>query len=177
VLPNFDIVLHNDEGSFNAAMGSIGATQGTRGNFAIYKDGSGRIDINLSRANNRTVAHEVAHAVMARAFNGTPELYKGFRDRISKVLNESANNKLMDFANNYDENASYEEYLAELTAVLSQEETNLSVSTLQKIAAIINRKIKNKDAKVELIKFICVINILSLIQYIGILFPIKFVFS
>lgn len=138
VLPNFDIVLHNDEGSYNAAMESLGGGVGTRGNFAIYEDGSGRIDINLSRANSRTVAHEVAHAVMAKAFNGTPALYKGFRDRISKVLNESSNKKLMDFAKNYTGDVTYEEYLAELTAMLEQEEANLSVNTLQKIAAIIN---------------------------------------
>ena len=141
VLPNFDIVLHEDEGSYNAAMESLKNKkgQGTKGNFSIFKNGSGRIDINLSRANNRTVAHEVAHAVMAKAFNGTPQLYKGFRDSISKVLNESSNKKLMDFAKKYTGEVTYEEYLAELTAMLEQEETNLSVNTLQKIAAIINK--------------------------------------
>ena len=140
VLPNFDIVLHDDEGSYNAAMESLGNKQGqgTRGNFAIKRDGSGRIDINLSRANSRTVAHEVAHAVMAKAFNGTPALYKGFRDRISKVLSESSNKGLMDFANNYTGDVTYEEYLAELTAVLEQQEGKIDTTTLQKIAAIIN---------------------------------------
>ena len=140
VLPNFDIVLHDDEGSYNAAMESLGNKQGqgTRGNFAIKRDGSGRIDINLSRANSRTVAHEVAHAVMAKAFNGTPALYKGFRDRISKVLSESSNKELMDFANNYTGDVTYEEYLAELTAVLEQQEGKIDTTTLQKIAAIIN---------------------------------------
>jgi hypothetical protein len=138
VLPNFDIVLHDEEGSFNTAMDEIGGAKDSRGNFAIYKDGSGRIDINLNSANSSTVAHEVAHAIMAKAFNGTPELYKSFRDRISKVLNESSNNMLMEFSENYNEDASYEEYLAELTAVLEQQEATLSVNTFQKIAAIIN---------------------------------------
>ena len=140
VLPNFDIVLHDDEGSYNAAMESLGNKQGqgTRGNFAIKRDGSGRIDINLSRANSRTVAHEVAHAVMAKAFNGTPALYKEFRDKISKVLSESSNKELMDFANNYTGDVTYEEYLAELTAVLEQQEGKIDTTTLQKIAAIIN---------------------------------------
>ena len=140
VLPNFDIVLHDDEGSYNAAMESLGNKQGqgTRGNFAIKRDGSGRIDINLSRANSRTVAHEVAHAVMAKAFNGTPALYKEFRDKIYKVLSESSNKELMDFANNYTGDVTYEEYLAELTAVLEQQEGKIDTTTLQKIAAIIN---------------------------------------
>lgn len=138
VLPNFDIVLHDDEGSYNAAMDSFGGAKGTRGNFVDNGDGTGRIDINLSKANSRTVAHEVAHAVMLKAFGDTPALFKGFRDRISKVLNESSNKKLMDFSKNYAGDVTYEEYLAELTGMLEQEETNLSVNTLQKIAAIIN---------------------------------------
>jgi hypothetical protein len=138
VLPNFDIILHDDDGSFNAAMDTVRGKKDTRGNFFINEDGSGRIDINLSRANNRTVAHEVAHAVMAKAFNGTPEVYKSFRDKISKVLNESTNKKLMEFSSNYKQDVTYEEYLAELTAILEQEESSLSVNTLQKIAAIIN---------------------------------------
>ena len=138
VLPNFDIVLHDDEGSYNAAMDSFGGAKGTRGNFLDNGDGTGRIDINLSKANSRTVAHEVAHAVMLKAFGDTPALFKGFRDRISKVLNESSNKKLMDFSKNYAGDVTYEEYLAELTGMLEQEETNLSVNTLQKIAAIIN---------------------------------------
>ena len=51
---------------------------------------------------------------------------------------KSSNKKLMDFAKNYTGDVTYEEYLAELTAMLEQEEANLSVNTLQKIAAIIN---------------------------------------
>jgi len=138
VLPNFDIVLHDNEGSYNAAMESFGGGVGTRGNFLDNGDGTGRIDINLSKANSRTVAHEVAHGIMLKTFGDTPTLFKGFRDRISKVLNESSNKKLMDFASNYTGDVTYEEYLAELTGMLEQEETNLSVNTLQKIAAIIN---------------------------------------
>jgi len=138
VLPNFDIVLHNDEGSYNAAMSSFGGSQGTRGNFLDNGDGTGRIDINLSKANSRTVAHEVAHGVMLKAFGDTPVLFKEFRDKISKVLNESSNKELMDFAAQYEGDVTYEEYLAELTGRLEQQQDKLSTTTLQKIAAAIN---------------------------------------
>ena len=149
VLPNFDIVVHDNEESYNAAMKDRNGVQGSAGNFSYGLDGqgnlTGRIDINLNKANARTVAHEVAHGVMLKAFGDNPALFKNFRDRIASVLNESSNKALMDFANQYVDNktgelldVTYEEYLAELTAVLASEEGNLSATTLQKIATLIN---------------------------------------
>jgi len=145
VLPNFDIVIHGSDESYNAAMKDveIGGVVGTGGNFSYSKKKgkySGRIDINLNRANNRTVAHEIAHGVMLKAFGDNPKLFKEFREKIASVLNESANQTLIDFADRaiYAKNDTYEEYLAELTAMLAEQETKLSTSTFQKIAAIIN---------------------------------------
>jgi hypothetical protein len=149
VLPNFDIVVHDNEESYNAAMKDRNGVQGSAGNFSYGLDGqgnlTGRIDINLNKANARTVAHEVAHGVMLKAFGDNPALFKNFRDRIASVLKESSNKALMDFANQYVDNktgelldVTYEEYLAELTAVLASEEGNLSATTLQKIATLIN---------------------------------------
>ena len=140
VLPNFDIIIHDNEGSYNSAMIARGGVAGSSGNFSINNKGSysGRIDINLERANARTVAHEVAHGIMLKAFGDTPALFKKFRDRISTVLKESTNETLIDFAAQYEGDVTYEEYLAELTAILEQQEENISPSILQKIAAIIN---------------------------------------
>ena len=100
VLPNFDIVIHENEGSYNAAMIERNGKPSEAGNFSIDNEGSysGRIDINLERANARTVAHEVAHGIMLKVFGDTPALFKNFRDRISTVLKESANQKLIEFA-------------------------------------------------------------------------------
>ena len=145
VLPNFDIVIHGSNESYNAAMKDveIGGVAGGVGNFSYSKNKgeySGRIDINLNRANNKTLAHEVAHGVMLKAFGDNPKLFKEFREKIASVLNESANQTLIDFADRaiYAKNDTYEEYLAELTAMLAEQETKLSTSTFQKIAAIIN---------------------------------------
>jgi hypothetical protein len=142
VLPNFDIIMHDDEGSYNAAMKDRNGLQGSVGNFSYSTndngDLTGRIDINLSKANARTVAHEVAHGIMLKAFGDNPALFKNFRDRISTVLKESSNKALMDFADQYDGEVAYEEYLAELTGALAAQEGKLSPTTLQKIATIIN---------------------------------------
>jgi hypothetical protein len=147
VLPNFDIIVHDSDDSYGAAMSGIDGNAESVGNFSYSKneDGSyvGRIDINLNKANNRTVAHEVAHGIMLKTFGENPETFKTFRNRLSSVLSDSSNQKLMDFANKYSEIDSYEEYLAELTAALEQQEGSLSPSTIQKIASIINEFVSN----------------------------------
>lgn len=142
VLPNFDIVIHDNEDSYTAAMTSMNATPNSAGNFSYVKnpDGTyvGRIDINLNRANQRTVAHEVAHGIMLKAFGENPETFKTFKNRIASVLNKSTNKQLTDFSSQYAEIDSYEEYLAELTAALAQQEGKIDTTTFQKIAALIN---------------------------------------
>jgi len=142
VLPNFDIVIHDNDGSYVAAMGSINANTESAGNFSYVKnpDGTyvGRIDINLNRANQRTVGHEVAHGIMLKAFGENPDTFKTFKNRIASVLNEGSNKQLSDFASQYAEIDSYEEYLAELTAALEQQEGKIDTTTFQKIAALIN---------------------------------------
>jgi hypothetical protein len=142
VLPNFDIVVHDSDDSYSAAMGSVNGNVESAGNFSYVKnpDGSfvGRIDINLNKANQRTVSHEVAHGIMLKAFGENPEVFKMFKNRIASVLSKSSNKQLQEFADQYAEVDSYEEYLAELTALLEQQEENIAPNTLQKIAAAIN---------------------------------------
>lgn len=142
VLPNFDIIVHGNEESYNRAMIDFNGQQGSAGNFSYSKNKEvGRIDINLNKANRRTVAHEVAHGIMLKAFGDNAKLFKDFRDKISTVLKESTDKELNDFANRqgvYSKENTYEEYLAELTGMLVNKEAKLSTSILQKIASIIN---------------------------------------
>ena len=142
ILPGFDIVIHENEDSYNETVSGVGGQTNTRGNFSYSKnaDGtySGRIDINLNKANARTVAHEVAHAVLLKSFGENPKLFKTFRDKISKVLNSSRNAELIKFSNLYEGDVQAEEYLAELTAILEQQQDKLSPTILQQVAAIIN---------------------------------------
>jgi hypothetical protein len=142
VLPNFDIVIHDTEDSYKREMGRLNISPESGGSFSAGRNEDGEyygvININLNRANSRTVAHEVAHGIMLKTFGESADNFKLFKDRVTKVLNESSNAQLMEFANQYAEIDSYEEFLAELTGALSQQEGKVSPSTLQKIAAIIN---------------------------------------
>ena len=149
IFPNIDIVIHDDEGSYNASMQEIGGKAGSRGNFFADTDQegntTGRIDINLSKANSRTVAHEIAHGILINTFGDNVNLFNDFRTRLSKVLKGDVNQELNDFAAKYvDPNTgelldvNHEEFLAELTGMLEQQETNISVTTIQKVAALIN---------------------------------------
>ena len=142
VFPNFDIVIHDTNESYAAAMDANQANRDSAGSFTYTKnaDGSysGTININLTKANQRTVAHELAHAIMLRAFGENVETFKTFKNRMASILSESSNKQLMDFASQYAEVDSYEEYLAELTAALEQQEGKIDATTLQKIAALIN---------------------------------------
>jgi len=152
VLRNFGIFVHESNESYNAAMASddVMGVGDTAGNFSYIKnaDGtySGRVDINLSAANERTVAHEVTHGVMLKAFGENPALFKTFRDRMSTILSDSTNKELTDFANQYVDSktgelkdVAHEEYMTELIAALAEQGGKIPVGTMQKIAVLINK--------------------------------------
>ena len=142
VLPNFEIVVHDDENSYANAMSAVNGNAQSGGYFSYVQrpDGTyvGKIDINLNKANNATVAHEVAHGIMRKTFGENTEAFKTLKNRIAAVLNQEGNQALTDFANQYEENDSYEEYLVELAAQLTQSDKNISPTVLQNIASIIN---------------------------------------
>ena len=142
VLPNFDIVVHETPGSYNESMAEVNGRAGSGGNFAFVRnaDGtySGRIDINLSAANARTVAHEVAHGIMLAAFGDKPALFNNFKGKIASALKGETNAKLEKFISSYSDMEKPEEYLAELTGYLADNQDSITPSTWQKVAAIIN---------------------------------------
>lgn len=142
VLPGFDIHLHDSSDSYQSTVSQFGGRSDTRGNFTYERDANGkytgRIDIDLNKADVKTIAHEVAHAVLLKSFGENPALFKVFRDRISKALGTEVNDVLTKFANEYDVKDSHEEYLAELTGILSKNASQIAPDRITKIAAIIN---------------------------------------
>lgn len=147
VFPDMEIFIHEDAGSYNQTMLQTDGVENSRGNFAFERDendvptGAGRIDINLSNASETTVAHEVTHAVLLKAFGDSPATFKQFRDRISSILRADLNKELLAFENMYKGKAvAPEEYLTQLSALLSKsaETVEYKPSTLRKIAAVIN---------------------------------------
>jgi hypothetical protein len=142
VLPDFEIVIHDDENSYRNAMASINGPAESAGYFSYVQRPNGtyvgKIDINLNVADNTTIAHEVAHGIMRKTFGENTEAFKTFKNRVAAAINRKGNKALTEFASQYEENDSYEEYIVELAARLSQSDKNISSSLLQDIALIIN---------------------------------------
>ena len=145
LFPTADIHIHETEESYNGAMEENNGEKGSSGNIKLGVDADGkptvRIDIDVTKASALDVAHEVAHAVLQKAFGSNEKLFKSFQERIAKVISSDKNQALLDFANNpkyKEQGVTYEEYMAELKAILSQEGTKIELSTAKKIAAIIN---------------------------------------
>jgi ribosomal protein S18 acetylase RimI-like enzyme len=141
ILPDLEIFIHETREEYNDTVSKLDGRENSAGNFAIIGRGPNqkrRIDINLSVANENTVAHEVAHAVMMKAFGEDVKLFKSFRNQISKILDSTTNEELNEFAARYSEAESHEEFLVELAAVLSNNAQSLEQSLVQKIANAIN---------------------------------------
>ena len=141
VLPDFEIVLHDDDNSYINSIPKDANTQSS-GYFSYVQrpDGTyvGKIDINLNTADKTTVAHEVAHGVMRKTFGENTEAFKTFKKRVASAINRKGNKELNDFVSEYEENDSYEEYIVELAAQLTQSDKKISPTLLQNIALIIN---------------------------------------
>jgi hypothetical protein len=161
ILPNFEMVVFDNEADFKNYANSIGANEDSKGLFTILPEKeSGVIAINLEAANLRTVAHEMTHAVLFKMFGEKPELYAQFKNKIAelakgkklKSINEngeeieiSIDDIAADLASNeaYDDVERAEEYMSELTAVLSnlKESDPATKSFFKSIAEYINQLI------------------------------------
>ena len=143
------IELHDDTDSFKKVTGQDG-----RG---AYDKTSNTIHINLSKANNTTVAHEAFHAVLLQRVSNTAEVTKTMFDAVRKAgkgdtrVMEYTTTKevdgktetvtktatveeyLEDFASKYEENIQDEEKLAELTGLLASSYVNLAPAPKSKV--------------------------------------------
>ena len=178
VFPDMEIYIHEDTDSYNETMSDVGGVANSRGNFAFERDandnptGRGRIDINLSNAKDTTVAHELVHAVLLKAFGDNPAVFKALRDRMSKILRADLNEQVTAFEKLYaGQDVAPEEYLTELAALLSQggETVEYKPSTLRKVAALINEfvsritkgKFQPFKSEVDFINFVGFLNQVS----------------
>ena len=159
IMPGVEFVVHDNSDSYAAAVSQrIGKESkdisGTSGYFTYGPDGSVRIDLDLSSASSRTVAHEVAHAVLYKKFNDDFTLYKDFRDRLSGVISSMApqdfineenekttvKDQLASFVSRYKnqgENVKAEEFITELSAMLANNDAKISTSGWNKISTFI----------------------------------------
>ena len=125
ILPNVEFIVHDTDESFRSVSGE-GKNQSSNG---LYENG--KIHINASKANGRTVAHEVFHALLLDKvktdFNAQNVTKKMIESIASKIDNNSKlKAKLEDFASMYDDNIQNEEKLAELVGMLAENYNSFS---------------------------------------------------
>jgi hypothetical protein len=142
LIPDLDIVIHADENNYNRSVNK--GNQGTRGNFNLATN---TIHINATKANTRTVAHEVMHAVLLKKLGIDSKKYSAVTGRmlqaVIKGLPKDSNLKevIEDFAKGYAVEEQNEEKVSELFGYLSAAYTQLDGPTknivkrwLQKVA-------------------------------------------
>ena len=107
ILPGVEIVVHENEDSYRKATNETDSKkQASRGE---YNAKTKKIHINISKANNRTVANEVFHAILLSKVK-TDQAAEDLTERMIKALSKNlegmpeVKQALDAFAANYDEN-------------------------------------------------------------------------
>ena len=147
VLPKVKIVVHATPEAFVAATKDM---DGRLSEGGLYDQQTGEIHINLERANNRTVAHEVFHALILSMVKSDVEAQKLTRSMIRSVIKSLKKAEgtaelisyLEEFESNYDENIKNEEKLGELFAVLADNYKQLPPASKNVIIRFLNRLAK-----------------------------------
>tara|TARA_R110000764_G_scaffold77156_1_gene154595 strand:- start:64 stop:8589 length:8526 start_codon:yes stop_codon:yes gene_type:complete len=148
------IVIHNDDSSYRKATREDNRGQSTRGE---YNPSTKTININATKVQDNTVAHEVFHALLLRN-RITNKQAKSITDSMLKAVNKTASpellQKLKEHSDNYESALQSEESIAELFGILASEYKSLDKPTqnlvqrwINKIAKILGVK-KFTDAEV-----------------------------
>jgi hypothetical protein len=125
VLPKVKIVLHSKSEDYVNATKEMGGRLSEGG---LYNNKRKEIHINLEKANNRTVAHEVFHALLISRVKSDADAQKLTKSMIDSVIKsllvtEKGGAKvlsyLQEFSNRYEDNVKNEEKLAELFSILA----------------------------------------------------------
>jgi hypothetical protein len=147
VLPKVKIVVHATPEAFVEATKDM---DGRLSEGGLYDRKTGQIHINLEKATNRTVPHEVFHALILSRVNTDFDAQKLTRSMINSVRKSlkraEGTTELMsyleDFESNYDENIKNEEKLAELFAILADNYKQLPPASKNIIVRFLNRLAK-----------------------------------
>ena len=159
ILPDYDIIVFENEKEYDDYQRSINGTTGTSGSFTRSADGNkGVIAINLSNANYRTVSHEMTHALLFKIFGENPAVFEEFKKKISdlakgelikgvdkngKSFTMSFDDFVSDLVSNkiYNDSERAEEYLSELVGLITQLDMSspTTKSILKSIGDFINK--------------------------------------
>lgn len=159
LFPNMNIVLHENDESYNKAMESLGGAANTRGQFVYMPsakgDIQGAVHINLDRANARTIAHEVTHAALLKMFKGDGKVFGNFKEKLKDIAKDKKititdkdgnqvettwGDEAEKLSSRYETEDQAEEYLSELAGLVAEMDVQnpANKSILQKIAEFIN---------------------------------------
>lgn len=147
ILPNVKFVLHSTDESFREAAGETNDKYSSRG---AYDPKNKVVHINLTKANNRTVMHEVFHAIIISKTSSDAKLQsltKNMVKSVMKSLKQSGANQnvityLDGFSNLYEDNEQNEEKLSELFALLGETYKSLPYPTQNIIQRFLDRVAK-----------------------------------
>jgi hypothetical protein len=144
ILPSVKFVVHDTDASYRKATNEEGRSQSSSGE---YNNKTKTIHINASKANNRTAAHEVFHAILLDKIGSDIEAQRLTKAMINSVMKSLVQvdgspkiiSYLNDFASNYEENIQNEEKLAELLGILADNYAKLPAQTQNIIQRFIDR--------------------------------------
>lgn len=142
IIPGTKFIVHDTDESYRAATKEEGLKQSSNGEFNAKTN---TIHINGTSANNRTVAHEVFHAILinkVKTDKNAADVTKRMIESIWLKVDVDINKKLNDFISNYDENIQNEEKLAELVGILSENYNSFSTSVKDTIFRWIDKLAK-----------------------------------
>ncbi len=130
VFPKVNIVLHENSENYQKIAGDT--SNGT------YDPASNTIHINLPKASNRTMAHEVFHAVLLNAVKtnaAAQAITKRMMQAVSKAkgLTPEIKRQIEDFVSNYDEAIQNEERLAEVVGYIADNFMKLDAPSKSRI--------------------------------------------
>ena len=168
IIPDLNIVLHTSETEYNKSVSQKNAN--TRG---AYNSNTNTININIGKANNRTVAHEIFHAVLfsklgtnVKLQDVTKRMMRAVKKSIRQNMDLSSNQiqELENFISVYDSDVRNEEALSEVTGMLAENFTSLSKPTQGLVTRWINKVAKMLGIKTQSMLEADVIDLLNTIS-------------
>ena len=128
LFPFMSIYVYEDTESY---LKAIGEKEGklSRGAFRYRPNMNGgllgAIHINLELANEITVYHEMAHAILVKAFIDNKLVFEDFKNSVTKIIKEFDYYKgLNRFIDTYEDSDKAEEFITELSAVITKAALN-----------------------------------------------------
>ena len=138
--------MHESSSNFNKATGKTG-----RG---FYNPTNQTIHIDLTKGNNKTVAHEVFHALLLNSVKTNAQARAVTKRMVAAVakakgLTTQQKKKIDDFISNYDQDIQNEEKLAEILGVLADGYTKLDAPNKSRIRRWIESIAKRLGIDIE----------------------------